>query len=274
MKNESLNSHVIRKDDTTISYLIGGTGPCLIFLHGYMETKEVWLNFADSYLSKYQVVIPDLPGHGQTSLHHDINSMENMADAVITILIRNSIKKAILIGHSMGGYVALALLDKNKSYICGVGLLNSLSIADSKKKIGERLKEIEIIQKGKKNLLIKFGIPNSYQQNRKDLFKAEINNQIQFALAIPSINLIATIKGLNVRADRSLLLSKSNIPYIILQGQNDKVLPTHVLEMENQIHSNNFLWVDNCAHICFIEQKSKIHKIVLEFLHAISNLNN
>lgn len=274
MKKESLYIREIRNDDTTISYLIGGKGPCLIFLHGYMETKEVWLNFADSFLLNYQVVIPDLPGHGETSLNNDINSMENMADAVITILIRNNIEKAIFIGHSMGGYVALAFLDKYKSYINGVGLLNSLSVADSRKKIGERLKEIEIIQKGKKDLLIKFGIPNSYQQNSKDIFKAEISNQIQFALAIPSINLIATINGLNVRPDRSLLLLKSNIPYIMLQGKNDKVLPTHVLEMENQIHSDNFLWIDNCAHICFVEQKSKTHKIVLKFLQVISNLDN
>jgi len=271
MRNVSLRSKSLKVEGRSINYLIGGEGICILFLHGYMESKEVWLDFIEPFLSKYMVIIPDLPGVGQSSCNADINSMENMAYSVKLLLTHNSIDNAIFIGHSMGGYVSLALLSKYKVFVKGIVLLNSLSIADDAKKLSDRLKEISIIKKGKKGLLIKFAIPNSFLRSNRDLYSNHINSQIEIAQKISSINLIATIHGLNIREDQSVLLSKSNIPYIIVHGKNDTVLPAHPIKIEKQIHQNNFLWVDNCGHNCFIEQKLRVQKIVSEFVCKFSD---
>ena len=108
-----------------------GSGDVIVLIHGYMETAEVWENFADKLSQHFRTVSVDLPGHGLSALSDEINTMDSMAEAVIATLDSLEISKALFVGHSMGGYVALAALKLFPERVSGITLFNSHPFADS-----------------------------------------------------------------------------------------------------------------------------------------------
>lgn len=269
MRNEVFSNKIIESEEGDITYLQAGDGPCIIFLHGYMETKEVWIDFASRFVERYRVIIIDLPGHGESSLKSSINSMENMALVIYQIIIHNNIKKAIFIGHSMGGFVLLAFLEKYPSLVKAIVMLNSITMNDNEKKLEERKKEIYLLNKGKKDLLINYAIPNSYFPPNRDYFSNQISNSIARARQISKENIIAHIKGIMSRPDRTDILISSKVPYIILHGNNDSLFDSMVIINEKLIHKSNFRKIENCSHMSFIEQADDVFDVVIDFMLRI-----
>ena len=268
-RNGVFKNEVIETNGNIVSYLIGGDGPCIVFLHGYMETKEIWIEFANRFISTNKILIVDLPGHGESTLDVKINTMENISRVIYQVLSYNNIDKAIFIGHSMGGYVALAFLELFLSMTKALVLLNSITVSDDKTKLKDRLKEIYLLNKGKKELLINFAIPNSYHPERKEYFKVQISNTISKAHKISKENVIAHIKGTMLRHDRSYLLKSSNIPYIILHGKDDTIFERRVLINEKSIHKSNFVLLNDCSHMSFIEKSEDVFGIIKKFMRKI-----
>ena len=118
--------------NTKISYNEQGKGTAVVLLHGFLENQSMWDAFVPEFSKKYRVITIDLLGHGQTECLGYIHSMEDQADMVHHVLHELKIRKAILVGHSMGGYVALAFAELYPDNMKGLVLLNSTSRAFSK----------------------------------------------------------------------------------------------------------------------------------------------
>src|SRR4051794_36180868 len=87
-----------------------GSGEVVMLLHGFAEDSHIWETVKDAFAG-YRLIIPDLPGSGRSALHQEL-SIESMAEAAAAILEMENAGNAIVIGHSMGGYVMLALVEK------------------------------------------------------------------------------------------------------------------------------------------------------------------
>lgn len=116
--------------NSSIHYTVTGDGPALVLLHGFLETLEMWEDFVPEFSRSHQVICIDLLGHGQTDCLGYLHTMEDMADAVFAVLHHLKIEKAHVIGHSMGGYVALALAERQPQLFEGLCLMNSTFEAD------------------------------------------------------------------------------------------------------------------------------------------------
>ena len=92
----------------------------------------MWNDLVPELAKNNQVVCIDLLGHGQTDCLGYVHTMEAMADAVFFVLKHLKIKHAYVIGHSMGGYVALAMAEKVPVLFNGLCLMNSTFEADTK----------------------------------------------------------------------------------------------------------------------------------------------
>ena len=89
-----------------------GQGHPLLFLHGFCESGEMWRYFADSLSTQYRVICPDLPGFGDSAHSHSIQSLDEVAEQLEGWLAELQVQNPIVLGHSLGGYVALALLER------------------------------------------------------------------------------------------------------------------------------------------------------------------
>ena len=90
---------------------ISGEGKCVVFIHGYCETTHIWESFEQELSRHYQVALVELPGHGDSPLRQDSFSIDDIADEVHDGLLAIGIDEYFVIGHSLGGYISLALAE-------------------------------------------------------------------------------------------------------------------------------------------------------------------
>src|SRR5687767_13377022 len=95
-------------EGSKIFYRILGSGNPVVLLHGFGEDSAIWKNQVDYLQDKFQLIIPDLPGSGKSTMDHGPWTMDRFADAIKSILDQESINNCVFIGHSMGGYITLA----------------------------------------------------------------------------------------------------------------------------------------------------------------------
>ncbi|WP_238785047.1 alpha/beta fold hydrolase [Blattabacterium cuenoti] len=124
-----------------INFKTKGKGIPVVLLHGFMESLEIWNYVYDNISKKYKIISIDLPGHGKSIFplkENTVFTMEKTAEIVKKILEKENIQKAVFVGHSMGGYVALAIAEKYPEIFLGLCLLHSTTKSDTfeKKKIG------------------------------------------------------------------------------------------------------------------------------------------
>jgi len=137
--------------NTDLVYNRSGNGPAVILVHGFPESSAIWDDFSKELSKEFTVITPDLPGYGGSGLPKDLSSMDEYADAVHAVASHAGVKKFTLIGHSMGGYIAMALAKKyaNGDLLNGIGLFHSTVFADSDEKKVNRNRAIEAAKKDK-----------------------------------------------------------------------------------------------------------------------------
>jgi pimeloyl-ACP methyl ester carboxylesterase len=120
--------------NTKVSYSDQGNGQAIVLLHGFLENSTMWNDFIPEFSKKNRVITIDLLGHGKTECIGYVHTMELMAEAVLAVLKHLKIRRSILVGHSMGGYVALAFAELYPDAVKGLCLMNSTAKPDSKQK--------------------------------------------------------------------------------------------------------------------------------------------
>ena len=109
-------------------------GRCIVLLHGFLESMEIWNEYVKLLSKRYRVICIDLPGHGKSENIGYVHTMELMADCVKEVLYSLQITKCVMIGHSMGGYVTLAFAEKHERNLRGFALFHSHAAPDSEEK--------------------------------------------------------------------------------------------------------------------------------------------
>ena len=152
--------------NTKISYTDQGKGSVVVLLHGFLENSTMWNAFVPVIDKRNRVITIDLLGHGTTDCIGYVHSMEDQADMVHAVLQHLKIRKAILIGHSMGGYVALAFAELYPENIKGLVLLNSTSRADNEERKTNRDRAIKAVKQNY-TAFVRMSIANLFSEKNR-----------------------------------------------------------------------------------------------------------
>jgi pimeloyl-ACP methyl ester carboxylesterase len=233
----------------------GGTGPALVFLHGFCESKAIWQDFVTPLTADYRVILIDLPGFGGNDAPRDDYSMESGAAAVQQVLADLQLEKSLVIGHSMGGYVALALAEKYPQLLAGLVLFHSSALADTEEKKDNRNKTIAFIHKqGVDKFMDTFVAPLFYEGNR-EAKKDAIALLTQIGKQSPEPAILGALAGMRDRQDRSQVLKTVDFPVMIIAGKQD---PAVALEQTlQQCHlpqESHTLFLDQTGHMGMFEK--------------------
>jgi len=136
-----------------IHYRAEGKGRAIVLLHGFLGNMQVWENLLPSLIKRYKVILIDLPGHGLTENFGYVHKMDLMAEAVKAVLHELQLRRYVLIGHSMGGYVSMAFAEKYMDNLRGLVLFHSSAFADSEEKKLDRDKAIKVAKRHKEKYL-------------------------------------------------------------------------------------------------------------------------
>lgn len=248
---------------TSIFYEDRGQGKAIIFLHGFLENSSMWNVIVSSLSENYRCVSIDLLGHGLTGSLHKIYSMELMADAVKHVLDHLKISRATFVGHSMGGYVALALAEFNPQLFEGLCLMNSSALEDSELRKTNRDRAVELVEK-EKDRFISMSIANLFAQKNRERFIDEIENIKTEAMKMSVPDVIAAISGMKLRKNRVEILKNLNCKKLVVLGFKDGVL-----NVEEQIEylKNLHIQVEvlDGGHMSQIENKDEITYFIKHF---------
>lgn len=250
--------------NTKISYTDQGKGNAVILLHGFLENSTMWDYLAPVLAKKNRVICIDLLGHGQTDCLGYIHSMEDMADAVHQVISELKIRKAIIVGHSMGGYVALAFAELYPEMMKGLVLLNSTSRADSDERIANRTRAIKAV---KQNYVaaVRMSISNLFSEENREKLISQIEWVREEALQTPLQGIIAAQEGMKLRKDRQVILHFSTYPILLILGKKDPVL--NYEENVEQIDGTKVKLISfNDGHMSHIENQVELEKVIVGFL--------
>ncbi len=253
----------IQFKNTSISYSDTGKGTAIVLLHGFLENQKMWNNYIDVFSVKNRVITVDLLGHGETECLGYIHSMEDNADAVHAVLAELRIRKAILVGHSMGGYVALAFAELYPENVKGLVLLNSTARGDSAERKLNRARAVKAVKQSYIGF-VSLAVANLFSENNRERLVKEIEITKKEALKTPLQAIVASLEGMKIRADREVLLHLSPYPKILILGEKDPVLGYE--ETKEQIENTEVELVTfPDGHMSHIENQEELTKVLLQF---------
>ncbi len=212
-----------------------GQGKALIFLHGFLENRQMWASVIEALPNTYRKIVLDLPGHGKSDNLAYVHTMEEMAEVVMALVRHLRLKKFSLIGHSMGGYVALAVADKYPDNLKALVLMNSNSRADSPEKKLNRDRAIALVKRNPKSY-VRNAIPLLFRPKNRNLLKEQVALVKEQALETSPQGIVAALEGMKDRVDREMILAFAPYPILFIASKKDPVLDFQMLE--EQLHYN------------------------------------
>ncbi|MFI3267743.1 MAG: alpha/beta hydrolase [Rikenellaceae bacterium] len=254
--------------DTATRYREEGNGEkCILLLHGYMESIDVWDELFDVLKKEYRVIAFDLPGHGISEIKSETHTMNFLAECGFHILKDLNIEKCNVIGHSMGGYVALAFA-KNYPEMCeSITLLHSSPFSDTEERKASRQKEIDLIKAGKKEMFARVNPGKCFAaKNRKKQLEA-IEFMCEQALITEDEGAIALLNGIMQREEMNDMLHNLAAKQLFVFGKHDEFIPVEYAEQITEKHPQaQVLWLEDSGHMGFIEETELFTSELKSFL--------
>ena len=244
-----------------------GKGTAIVLLHGFLENSKMWQNLAPVLSEKHRVICIDLLGHGKTDSLGYVHTMEEMADAVYHVVHELKLRKIVLVGHSMGGYVALAFANLHPEMVKGLVLMNSTAKADSNERKANRDRAILAV---KRNYIaaISMSIANLFSEENRKKLTTEIDWARNEALQTPLQGIVAAQEGMKIRDDHEMLLHTSTYPKLLILGKKDPVL--NYEENKTQVDDTEVdLVTFEDGHMSHFENKEELENVLLTFLKKI-----
>lgn len=255
---------------SSISFFGKGQGQAVVLIHGFCETNELWNLFSESLSENFRVLCPNLPGCGETPSSGNSITMEEIAVELEDWMDENQVDDPIVIGHSLGGYVTLALLELMGNKLKAVGLFHSTAFADDESKRGMRDRTVTFLNKHGVDTFVTSFVPPLFPENRRE----ELDQDIQLAIVQAkkcSLNgLSALAIAMRDRKDRFEVLKNYSGSKLMIAGIDDGAVKIEASRLHQSAVSDYFE-LANTGHMGMIEQKNKTLEIVRGFCEKVVN---
>lgn len=239
----------------------------VVLLHGYLENMLVWEEFIPLIYKQVRVVILDIPGHGISEVKGAVHTMDYLSDVVAAALDSLGIEKAYFVGHSMGGYLSLAVCERHPEKVAGLVLLHSTPNADSEEKKKNREREISLVKSGKKELLAKVAPEAGFAVDNRRRCQPYIEDLTEVVHLTEDDGIIALLGGMMGRKDQNDMLRQLAVPQLFILGKKDEYITLPVAEAMVAAHPQaEVVWMENSGHMSFIEEPELCAKVLLDFV--------
>jgi len=240
----------------------------IVLLHGYLETLYIWDDFIKSFPSSFRVISLDLPGHGLSGSRKEENSIAFCADVVVSVMDTCGVNVAsAVVGHSMGGYVAIEALKRYPERFESLILMHSGPNADSEEKKIDRDREIELIQKAKLQMIVKMGIPKMFAKENLRRMDEKINETVEISDTHDPEGIVATLRGLKSREDNLDFLKQCSKPIMLFFGMDDCHIPVEKAQiLQKELPKATTVFLHHSGHNGFLEETETVKDELVKFI--------
>lgn len=265
---------IIISENVAYKVRVIGQGKPVLLLHGFTGTGETWNEFTDEFKHCYQFIIPDLIGHGKTEapLFSERYDIANVAKDLDFILNELSIKKAAVVGYSMGGRLALTFAIRYPEKV-GKLVLESASpgLETAEQQLARRKSDAELAAMITNKGIMSFidfweNIPLfASQVNLDDVQRRRIKKE---RLSHDPRGLANSLIGMGSGQQPSWWghLSHLTIPVLLLTGEWDQKFVSLANRMATLFENVENITISESGHAVHVEQSQKFGKIVNRFL--------
>jgi len=262
----------VKIDDHNIVYLEGGKGPTILLLHGYTGNKDNWILFAPYLTKDYHVVIPDIPGYGESSklaeAPYDLSSQMSRLHKFTQAI---DLKKFNIAGNSMGGFFAGIYTVRYPEEILSLGLFNAAGVKSLQNSMVMKMRE-----KGENPLLLKEGDdlprlmrilfvhpPSIPYPIKTMMIRTALANRTFYEKEIKEI----TPDFFSLEKE----LPAINVPTLILWGDRDQVLDvSSVPVFEKGLRNHQTVIIKDCGHLPMLEKPEETAGKYIDFVKGIN----
>ncbi len=269
-----------------------GSGLPVVLLHGFAEDGTIWDQQAATLSADCRLIIPDLPGSGRsTSLpdgppapdeeaatmpDEDAGStpsgisLEDLAGSVAVLLDREAIEKCVLIGHSMGGYIALAFAEKYPERLMALGLFHSTAYSDSEEKKAGRQKNISFIRKNGAATFIRQSTPNLFGDYTREHHPELISDTVDRYSGFSPDSLVSYTEAMIRRPDRTAILRQFAGPVLFIIGREDTIIPMEYSLQQCHLPALSHIHiVEHAGHEAMLENPGRSNEILHSFINFV-----
>ncbi len=224
----------------------------------------MWEEFVPLLYKSARVITLDLPGHGVSVVEGEVHTMEFLADTVAAALRSLGIERATFVGHSMGGYVALAIAAQHPSLVEGLVLLHATPNADSEQKKESREREIALIKGGKKELIAKVAPAARFAAQNRKRMRDVIEDFVEMACITEDEGIVAIQNGMMRRRDQHEMLRTLDARQCLIYGRHDEYIPVEMAQEVVDKHPQaEVVWLEESGHMGMFEQSAECAAAIL-----------
>ncbi len=240
-----------------------GKGKPIIFIHGFPLHQAIWDDFGEKFVEEHTVVSIDLPGFGKSQALRENFSLDDVADEVIAFVLAHKLPDSVIVGHSLGGYVALYVLEKRPDLFSKLILFHSTAYADTDERKASRNKVVDLVKKkGVIAFTSSFITPLFADPEHEDIERVR-----QVAATTSAETVIGYTRAMRDRREQLKTLISFKKPTLLLGGEKDAgISPESLKEQGKACQKAEIHILRNVAHMGMFESAGEAASRIKEFL--------
>jgi pimeloyl-ACP methyl ester carboxylesterase len=255
--------------DTEIAYDDVGSGLPVVFLHAFPLNRTMWDPQVTALVGESRCIALDFRGLGESKSSGPF-SMDRYADDVAAVLDTLLIPHAVIVGLSMGGYVAFAFWRRHRERVRAMVLSNTRATADVEEVIARRRQLIEIARTqgstGVANAQIAGLVGKTTREKRPDIYDALHRMMAQ----APTGGVVGAIHALIERPDSTATCATIDVPTLVISGDEDVITPPkEASRLSAAIRGSRLEILQGAGHLSNVERPAAFNTVVSEFLASL-----
>ena len=251
-----------------LNYYCQGSGKgILVLVHGFCENNTCFNEQVLFFKGTHTVITVDLSGFGNSPVIPDV-SIDKMAEELYQTLKHLQVNTCVVLGHSMGGYVVMAMAEKYPELLAGFGLIHSVATADNEERKEKRKQVVSFIEKNGKEAYIRNFIPGLFAESNQG--KPYVETFVKEALKGPQEGITTAALAMMNRPDRLEVLKNAKVPVFFGVGKNDSLIPEEAMFRQAAMPVvSHICYLQQAGHVGMVEEPEKLNLGILEFLNAL-----
>jgi 3-oxoadipate enol-lactonase len=256
----------IKSGDAEIAYQILGSGSPVVLLHPFPVHHEFWLPAAQALTSHYQLILPDLRGHGESGVGDGPATMQKHAADIAQILDHLEIGRVPLAGVSIGGYVLFEFWRRYRERVAALALINTKAPPDSPEARAGRLQAAgDVLERGTERFFESM-VPKLIGQTTRDSRPDLVDGALRMMRKMSAGNVAQVQRGMAERPDSVPELKSINVPTLLITGDEDILTgPPEAELMRQNIAGSELKIIRQAGHYSPWEQPAEVGRVLRQF---------
>lgn len=248
------------------------SGPTVVLLHGFPFDRRMWASTAKVLTAKgYRAIVPDLRGHGKSALGDGASTMEAMADDVAQVLDDKDIRRCVVVGFSMGGYVALQMAQRHRERLIALGLVDTRADPDTEQAKEGRRETARLVREKGMQHLVDAMMPKLVAAATRTKDPAVVDLLTKMMLENTADGAVAALAGMAKRPDMRGKLAGIGLPVFVAVGEEDTITPPDASSrMAHAFARSTYEFIPRAAHAAPLENPETFHKVLVEWLATVA----